>query len=448
MPQQWGTEYRVQAKDKSGRPVQGYIVAASFLAARQKAKTVAKAQQWALVSVRSKKTFSYKVRRGTRVIEGLQNAYTRQEVVAALKRLGFEVRKVRRYFDFRMRASTGELVTFIGVSTKLLEQKIPYNEVLRLMATNVKDKYLRGAIRDIIKDLKNGLDSREAFERQGKVLGPDTALMLGIGSKSGDIKSIFQSVARFVERQAEFKKGMASSMILPAVTFVTLFGAIAFYVLYLLPEMQQVMGPNSEVPPLTAITLDVSSIIQENFTLITVSTILTVVGFYTYIMTQKGRLAFHRYIVRIPYVGGILRNTSVEMFCRVLGILYSSSGENVDVINRAAESSRNRYLEKQIKTVALPSMLKYGTELALALEWTKFFPDMVISRFRTAGETGNVKATAMQLADFYEMENHYSMKNLVTVIEVAITVIIMFSMMFLTFLSSETATIKIETFNP
>ena len=448
MPQQWGTEYRVQAKDKSGRPVQGYIVAASFIAARQKAKTVAKAQQWALVSVRSKKTFSYRVRRGTRVIEGLQNAYTRQEVVAALKRLGFEVRKVRRYFDFRMRSSTGELVTFIGVSTKLLEQKIPYNEVLRLMATNVKDKYLRGAIRDIIKDLKNGLDSREAFERQGKVLGPDTALMLGIGSKSGDIKSIFQSVARFVERQAEFKKGMASSMILPAVTFVTLFGAIAFYVLYLLPEMQQVMGPNAEAPPLTAITLDLSSFIQENFTLLTVSTILAMVGCYTYLMTQKGRLAFHRYVVRIPYIGGILRNTSVEMFCRVLGILYSSSGENVDVINRAAESSRNRYLEKQIKTVALPSMLNYGTELAQALEWTKFFPDMVISRFRTAGETGNVKATALQLADFYEMENHYSMKNLVTVIEVAITVIIMFSMMFLTFLSSETATIKIETFNP
>lgn len=448
MPQQWGTEYRVLARDKSGKPVQGYIVAASFLAARKKAKTLAKGHRWALVSVRSKKAFAYKVRRGTKVIDGIQTAYTRQEVVAALKRLGFEVRKVRRYYDFRMRASTGELVTFIGVSTKLLEQKLPYNEVLHLMANNVKDKYLRGAIRDIIKDLKNGLDSREAFQRQAKVLGPDTALMLGIGSKSGNIKSIFESVARFVERQAEFKKGMASSMILPAVTFLTLFGAIGFYVLYLLPEIQQIMGPNSSVPPLTAITLDVSTFIQENFTLIIVSTILAMLGFYAYIITPKGRLAFHRYIVRIPYVGGILRNTSVEMFCRVLGILYSSSGENVDVIHRAAESSRNRYLEKQIKTVSLPTMVKYGTELAQALEWTKFFPDMVISRFRTAGETGNVKDTAMQLADFYEMENHYSMKNLVTVIEVAITVVIMFSMVFLTFLSSETATIKIEKFNP
>ena len=446
MPQQWGIEYRIQGRDRTGKPVQGYLVATSTFAARKKAKSIAKAQQWSIISVRRKKNYAYKVRRGTRVIEGLQSAYSRQEVVAALKRLGFEVRSVRWYLDFRLRASSSELVTFIGVSAKLLEQKLPYNEILQIMSTNVRDKYLRGALRDIIKDLKNGVDSRDAFVRQGKVLGEETALMLGIASKSGNMKSIFESVAHFVERQTEFRKGLASSLILPAVTFLTLLGAIAFYVLYLLPEMQQVMGPKANLPPMTAITLDLSSFIQDNFTLIVVAIIASIVGFYSYIMTPKGRLVFDRFIVRIPYVGRILRNTSVEMFCRVLGIMYTSSSENIDIIHRAAEASRNRWLEKQIKTVALPTMLKYGTELAQALEWTKFFPEMVLSRFRTAGETGNVKATALQLADFYEMENHYSMKNLVSIIEVSISVIIMFAMIFLTFLSSETATIKIDEF--
>ena len=69
---------------------------------------------------------------------------------------------------------------------------------------------------------------------------------------------------------------------------------------------------------------------------------------------------------------------------------------------------------------------------------------MVISRFRTAAETGSVKATSVQLADYYEMENHYAMKNLVNVIEVGVSMIIMLAMVFLTLLSSETASIKIE----
>lgn len=97
---------------------------------------------------------------------------------------------------------------------------------------------------------EDGVDSREAFLRQSEVFGYDTALMLGIASKSGNMKPIFESVARFVERQADFKKGLISSMILPAVTSLALIGALAFYVLYLLPKMVELLGPMAgNIPP-------------------------------------------------------------------------------------------------------------------------------------------------------------------------------------------------------
>ena len=152
----------------------------------------------------------------------------------------------------------------------------------------------------------------------------------------------------------------------------------------------------------------------------------------------------HRYIVKVPYVGKILRNTSTEIFCRVLGIMYASAGENIEAIQLAAESSGNRWLALQIRTVAIPTMLKYGTELAKALESVNFFPEMFISRFKTAAETGAVKDTSNQLADFYQMENHYAMKNMISFIEVIISVVIMASMIFLTLLSSETASMNIR----
>ena len=52
----------------------------------------------------------------------------------------------------------------------------------------------------------------------------------------------------------------------------------------------------------------------------------------------------------------------------------------------------------------------------------------------------------MQVADYYQMENQYAMKNLVNIIEVAISLIIMVALVFLTYLSSETASIRIDTF--
>jgi type IV pilus assembly protein PilC len=315
------------------------------------------------------------------------------------------------------------------------------------MSNNVRDAYLKVALREIIQDLKNGVDSKEAFSRQGKVLGEHTATLLGIASKSANMTAIFKSVAQLVERQADFKKGLISSMILPAVTGLTLIGAIAYYVVYLLPQMAEMLMPVLvEMPPLTQKTLEVSAFVQENFTLILVLSLSLLGGFYAWILSENGRLSFDRLVVKIPYVGRILRNTSVEIYCRVLGIVYTSSGENIDAIRLAAEASGNRYLDKQIKTLAIPMMLKYGTEFANALEQTGFFPEMVLSRFKTAGETGEVKGTAMQVADYYQMENQYAMKNLVNIIEVAISLIIMVALVFLTYLSSETASIRIDTF--
>jgi type IV pilus assembly protein PilC len=438
--------YQIIAKESSGKPVQGFITATSAFEARRRAKLHPRFKDTTLISVRKKKNFAYRVRHGAKTIDGFQTAYTRQEVVAALERIGFDVRWVRRHYEIKFKAGSNEIVSFVGTSARLLEQKLPYTEVLQVMVNSVKDKNMKVALRDIILDLKNGVDSREAFLKQGKIFGEHTALMLGIASKSGDMTTIFKSVAQLVERQAEFKKGLTSALILPAVTSLTLVGAIAFYVLFLLPKMMKLMGPLlDEVPPLTAFVLNFSDWVQGNWILLTVLFVLALGGFYAYIVSPRGRLAMHRYIVKIPYVGNILRNTSTEIFCRVLGIMYGTAGENIEAIQLAAESSGNRWLALQIKTVAIPTMLKYGTELARALELVNFFPEMFLSRFKTAAETGAVKDTANQLADFYQMENHYAMKNMISFIEVIISVVIMGSMIFLTLLSSETASMNIRT---
>lgn len=444
MPQLSASEYRIQSTDQSGRPIQRYITAVSLFAARKRAAALAKTYGWKKISVSKKKSYSYRVLRGGNQIEGVQSAYSRQEVVSALEKLGFTVKSVNRFYDVRFAASPDEVVTFIGTSAKLLEQKLAYNEILQIMAGHVRDKNLRGALRAIIRDLKDGVDSKDAFLRQGKVIGYDTALMLGIASKSGDMKAIFESVAHFVERQADLRKGLLSAMIMPAVTALALIGALVFYVMYLLPRMVEMLKPvMGEMPPLTGFSMEAGAMLRENIILILAVAVAAIGSFYTYIMTINGGVWFDKWVVKVPYIGRILKNTSAELFCRVLGILYTS-GENIDAIQNAAESSRNRFLERQIKTVAVPTMLKYGTEFWKAMEMTNFFPDMIISRFRTAAETGSVKATSVQLADYYEMENRYAMKNLVNVIELGVSLVIMVAMVFLTLLSSETASIKIE----
>jgi len=397
------------------------------------------------VPLKRKKTFNYRVRRGSKVVEGYQTAYSKSDVQQHLRRLGFEIVFVRRHFDIQFKASSNEVVSFVSTSARLLEQKMTYTEVLNIMVNNTKDKALKNAIRNIILDLKSGIDSKDAFMKQSKVFGEHVSLMLGIASKSGEMTSIFKSVALLVERQTEFKKSLVSSLVMPMVTSLTVFGAIIFYAVYLVPRMMDMLGPMmAETPPLTKLTMDFNEFLNGNITWMSIVGITSLIGFYGYLLTEKGKLMRDKVLISIPYVGNIFRNTSTEIFCRVLGIMYTSSRENIEAIQVASEASGNLYLAHRIKTVSIPSMLKYGTELSRALDAAAFFPDIFISRFNTASETGAVKDTAIQVADYYQLENQFSLKNLMSVIEISITLVIMIALVFLTILSTETASINIE----
>jgi type IV pilus assembly protein PilC len=437
-------EYRVTILDQAGNITRRQIVAGSVDQAKKRAAAFI-SRNSTIQSIEKKITYQYRVRQGNKIIEGTQSAYTKDEVVIALKRLGFEIKSVRRQRKLFSSAPASEIVGFVTQSAKLIEQKLPFQDVLQLMANHTKEKNLRGALREIINDLRNGSDSREAFLRQAPVFGYHTSLMLGIATKSGDMKKVFESVALLVERQADFRKGLTSSLMLPGITALTLVGAIGFYVVFLLPQMMEMLGPRMDkIPPLTAFTLEASAWFKENFIILIGSVVLFCAFFYIYINSPAGRLRFHQYLIRVPYFGSILRDTSIEIFCRVFGIMYTSSGENIDAIQIAGDASGNPYLAYQIRTVAIPLMLRFGVELGKAIEETGFFPEMVLSRFKTGAETGNVKATAIQVADYYQMENGYAMKNLANVIEMSVTIMITLSLVFLTYLSSETANVRIK----
>jgi type IV pilus assembly protein PilC len=267
--------------------------------------------------------------------------------------------------------------------------------------------------------------------------------MLGLASKSGNMAEIYDSTAKFLERQAEFKKSLKSALIMPMVTLVVLFGAVVYYVGYIFPATANLFRKfNIELPPMTRATLALSDFLVGNIGLILLFTIIPVVVAARFFTTEKGRFILDRYVWHLPAIGSLLHKMSIEIFCRVFYALYSGAGENIEVIRMAAEACGNKYMERQIKTIALPMMIQKGAGITEAFEATGVFTKTAISRFHSGAETGTVKHTALQLADYYEKETGYKMRNAIDYIQVIISMVIMVVLTALTIVSSETATIR------
>jgi type IV pilus assembly protein PilC len=438
-------EFRIEGVTPAGKPVQGVLEAESPRVAKKRAAQMAQQRNFKLLRVIPRSTWIYKVQRGTdKPITGEQKAYSKAEVREALQRMGFRVIYVqRRLFDFKAKPPSTEIVTFVRVSADLIKQKLPFNEIMQLLANDIENRSLRETIKDINAELKQGRDSEKAFLKHEAVLGRFTAHMLGLASKSGNMAEVYESTAKFLERQAEFKKNLRSALITPVVTLVVLFGAVVYYVGYIFPATAKLFVKfKIDLPPMTKATLALSDFLVDHILIITLLIVVPTVLAIRFFTTEKGRFIMDRFVWNIPVIGPLLHKTSIEIFCRVFHALYSGAGENIDVIRMAAEACGNKYLEHQVKTIAIPMMVQKGAGITEAFEATGVFTRTAISRFHSGAETGTVKHTAYQLAEYYEKETTYKMKNAIDFIQLWIAMVIMVVLTALTIVSSETATIK------
>ena len=441
-------EYRIDGVSLTGKTVSGSISADNKGMAKTKAAELAREKKFKVTGIHERVSFIYRVKKGNdKPIDGEQKAFTSDEVRVALEKMGFNVLYVRKkLFGNKLKAAPAiDVISFVRVSTDLMRQKLPFNEVMQLLINDIPNAGLRDAIKEINAELKQGKDSEKVFMKQAPVIGKFTAQMLGLASKSGNMAEIYESAAKFMERNAEFKRNLRSALITPLITLGVLFLACLFYVYYIFPKTAEMFIKfHIKLPPMTTATLKASDWLSEHIVILSILFGVPGIFLLRFMRTVRGKFLMDKYMIRIPVLGSMFHKTAIEIFCRVFYALYSGSGENIEIIRMAAEACGNRFMEQQIKTIAIPMMLERGKGLTEAFEATGVFTKTAISRFASGAETGTVKATALQLAEYYEKETSYRMKNAIEVIQLAVSMIMMIVLTMLTLVSSETALVKPE----
>ncbi len=439
-------EFRFNGHSTGGQSVQGTVYAPNKRTAQKKVETLAEKHGFTLRDLEQRLLFSYRVKHPSgKIVKGEQKAYVEDEIRTALERMGLEVVSIKKHlFNFQRKPPMGDVIMFVRLASNLLIEKMPFTEVMNLLMADISSPSLKHVLRDINGDLKGGMEAKQAFMKHQDKLGKFTAYMLGVASQSGNMAEIYEATARFLERSDEFKKSIKSALIMPSVTVFATVLVFIWYVWYIVPQTAGLFSDfeGLELPPLTTFSIAMSAWLDRWMGVMAVIFILIAGGMFAYFRTPKGRFLISKYMVKIPVIGPLLHKLNIEVFCRVFAILYSGSGENIEVIKVASEACGSPYMEHQIKTITLPMMMGQGADLVLSMDAANVFTPMTLSRFRTGAETGAVRKSAQQMADYYERETSLKLKMAVETIQTFVGLFIGMMVAFLTVLSAETAMIR------
>lgn len=180
---------------------------------------------------------------------------------------------------------------------------------------------------------------------------------------------------------------------------------------------------DAQLPLMTRIIIAISDFMQNNLIITLVGLVALAGGVRFFAKTETGRKIFHKFFVKAPVIGPIVTKVNSARFARILSSLLKSGVALVEALKITSDTLGNYYYKEA--TVKASQEVQKGIPLSKVLySYDRYFPHLVIQMVEVGEETGKTEQVLLKLASFYEEEVDQVTKNLSSIIEPVLMVVI------------------------
>lgn len=319
-----------------------------------------------------------------------------------------------------------ELVVFTRQLSTMISAGVPLTRALSTMQGQTESKYFKEVVSNITKDISSGISLGDAFSKYPSVFSEVYVNMVKAGEAGGILDEILKRLASQVEQDASMRKKIKSAMMYPMVIFSITILAFFGIMIFVIPKIAKILndlgGPDAELPIYTRAMLGISSFMQGNAVIIAIVVFGIVFITKRYLRTPRGKYNFHALLLRIPVLKNIVMKIAVARFARTFASLMSAGVSVLDALEVTGGAIGNKVIEAELKEAA--KQVKNGKQLSEPISASKHFPAIVSQMLAIGEETGQIDTILVKVADFYEEEVETVIDGLSALIEPLMIVVL------------------------
>lgn len=345
------------------------------------------------------KSYVYEgIKEGKRV-KGVLKAKDRRELIKKLKYEGIKPIKIEekkeKFTLFRKKVSEEELSFMLIQLSVLLSSGIPLTRALELLSSQVENELLIGAINQIKSSIEKGENLAEAFRRT-EIFPEFLSEMLTAVQRGENLEYIFQVAGEYLQKVAEFKGKVISSITYPTVVILFSFISLFIAVKVVVPKIANVLeGFGKELPFITKFILVFADVLSVFLIL---SPLVFIVFYFREKFIKKERL--HFILLKLPILGKLNLYFNLSRFSRILAMLLNASVPINSALNLAVKSISNVYLRNKFSN--LISDVEKGKSFSALLSKEKEIPELFINLVETGEVSGELEKMLKLLSEIYE----------------------------------------------
>jgi general secretion pathway protein F len=223
------------------------------------------------------------------------------------------------------------------------------------------------------------------------------------GEHAGHLGPVLERLADYTEQRQQSRQKIQLALLYPLILLIASLAIVGFLLGYVVPDVVRVFIDSGQtLPALTRGLIAVSDAVRAWGWLA-----LPLLGGALFaarraLRDDALRLRWHRLLLRLPLVGGLLRTAECARFASTLAILTRSGVPLVEALDIAGQVIGNRLIRGEVREAA--RKVREGGSLTRALEATRQFPPMMLHMIASGERSGELDQMLARTATTQESD--------------------------------------------
>lgn len=327
--------------------------------------------------------------------------------------------------------SPRERLPFLQALADLIASGMPAGEAVRLLSVRLKEPRLRAVCARLWERLGEGLPLSRALATVPEVFDAQTVNLIAAGEATGNLKEVLLRLIQHFTEQKELRQNVTAALAYPLFICVVAIGVILFFIFFLMPRLQTLLGSlGGKLPLPTRVLVELSHFLINYGVLVLIAAVLGAGMFWQWRRTAAGRTATDAWLLHLPFAGRFVTSSTVLNFSQTLAVLLENGVTTAEALRMTERTITHRTLQKAFGE-ATDRVLE-GEKLSQSLGRTNCFPDLVLDRLAIGESTGNLAPSLRDIARSYQQELARQLQSFTTIVSSAV---LLFAFSFVAFIA-------------
>jgi general secretion pathway protein F len=303
----------------------------------------------------------------------------------------------------------------------LVSADIPLDASLRLLVHQTANQRLKNLAQSLLTGVTAGQPLSGALAQADPNAPTLLVNLLRVGEARGALAPALADLAGFFQARMELESKIRSALIYPAILCIMALGAIAIVVSVLVPALMPIFADSGATPPLILqIAHDAGQAVSAHGLVMALGVILLALALRALLQRPSVRTRLDQVALRLPGVGGLLREANTAIFARTLGTLLHNGVSLLPALEISASIVPSRTIGGAVAEAA--ERVKEGRRLAEALERTGKFSDLALRFVAIGEEASRLERMLLHLADISDKGTQRSIDHAMTLLSPVLTI--------------------------